>query len=250
MGSAYVNCCSNDSQKIKLDNLDEMNSNSNVLLSPDKKKEEQSFTQMTNPDIMLSLVQKTKNIKHIQLTNNLQTLYSCESALNLKYAPQSRKTPNKMYKRGNIETTNSLGDKFVSVESFTDKELVENPRSLTKTPEPNHIITEEEEIQIRHALSNHFALKEINSEVLSFILSDLIYMSISKGKIVYEEGDEGNYFYIILSGQVSATSGGKLLKIYSQWECFGDICLITKCKMLFNSGEARAPTLRLSFVTC
>ena len=64
-----------------------------------------------------------------------------------------------------------------------------------------HVMTNEEEINLRKTLSNHFVFKDINPEMLNLVLSELIFFTFPKDKIIYEEGDEGNFFYIIASGK-------------------------------------------------
>ena len=93
-----------------------------------------------------------------------------------------------------------------------------------------HVMTNEEEINIRKSLSNHFLFKDITNEVLTLILNELIFFPFPKGRIIYEEGDEGNFFYILASGNVEATVKGKKKKNYSPWECFGELSLISKKK--------------------
>ena len=75
-----------------------------------------------------------------------------------------------------------------------------------------HVMSNEEEINIRKSLSNHFLFKDITNEVLTLILNELIFFPFPKGRIIYEEGDEGNFFYILASGNVEATVKGKKKK--------------------------------------
>ncbi len=93
-----------------------------------------------------------------------------------------------------------------------------------------HVMSNEEEINIRKSLSNHFLFKDITNEVLTLILNELIFFPFPKGRIIYEEGDEGNFFYILASGNVEATVKGKKKRNYSPWECFGELSLISKKK--------------------
>ena len=93
-----------------------------------------------------------------------------------------------------------------------------------------HIMTNNEELNIRKTLSNHFLFKNITNEVLNLILNELIFFPFPEGRIIYEEGDEGNFFYILASGKVEASIEGKKNKYYSPWECFGELSLITQKK--------------------
>ena len=91
-----------------------------------------------------------------------------------------------------------------------------------------HIMSKEEETKIRESLSNQFVFKEISPEILNLVLNELIYFSFPKGTTIYEEGDEGNFFYIIVKGKVQAKEKGKIKQTYGIWECFGELSLITK----------------------
>ncbi len=75
------------------------------------------------------------------------------------------------------------------------------------------IITKEEENNIKNALKNNFIFKDINKSVLDLLVKELIYFHLSKGKIVYEEGDNGNYFYILASGRVESYEKDNLKKV-------------------------------------
>lgn len=99
-----------------------------------------------------------------------------------------------------------------------------------KVKEVGHFLNEDEKEHIIQALSNHFVFKETDQEVLSLVLNDLIYFPFEKGNVIYGEGDEGNYFYILAKGEVESREKGKLKKKYKQWDCFGEISLITQCK--------------------
>ena len=90
------------------------------------------------------------------------------------------------------------------------------------------IMSKEEETKIRECLSNQFVFKDISPEILNLVLNELIYFSFPKGTVIYEEGDEGNFFYIIVNGKVQTKEKGKVKKSYGKWECFGELSLITK----------------------
>ena len=98
-----------------------------------------------------------------------------------------------------------------------------------------HVITPEEGENIKNTLKNHFLFNEITEDVLRTIFTELFYFTYEKDKIIYEQGDDGNFFYILAQGTVKATTTSsdskiKKEKIYNQWECFGELSLISKCK--------------------
>ena len=99
-----------------------------------------------------------------------------------------------------------------------------------------HVITADEEQKIRNALQNHFLFKDINEELLHILLYELFYFTYEKDKIIYEQGDEGNFFYILAEGNIKGTSINNSKpneiqeKIYEPWNCFGELSLMNKYK--------------------
>ena len=69
--------------------------------------------------------------------------------------------------------------------------------------------------------------------------NELFFFKYEKDKVIYEQGDEGNFFYILSEGNVKAvtktinpkTNEASIKeKIYKEWECFGELSLISQCK--------------------
>ncbi len=107
------------------------------------------------------------------------------------------------------------------------KNLIE-PSSLPKYI--NHMMSKNEENNIRNTLKNHFLFKNINDNVINILINQLIYLPLAKGRIVYEEEDTGNFFFILSSGIVKSYEKKELKKIYYPWNCFGELSLLTKKK--------------------
>ena len=99
-----------------------------------------------------------------------------------------------------------------------------------------HVITADEEQKIRNALQNHFLFKDITEELLHILLYELFYFTYEKDKIIYEQGDEGNFFYILAEGTIKGSSVNNAKpneineKIYEPWNCFGELSLMNKYK--------------------
>ena len=92
-------------------------------------------------------------------------------------------------------------------------------------------MTDSEEKNLRKALKNHFVFRDITSEVLDSVINQCIFCTFSKGNIIYNEGEEGNFFYVISKGKIEAfDSKNKIKKKYGEWDCFGELSLITQQK--------------------
>ena len=91
-------------------------------------------------------------------------------------------------------------------------------------------MTEEEENNLRKTLKNYFVFKDITPELLNLTIEECVFCTFNKGKVIYKEGDEGNFFYIIAKGSVEALEKGKFKRKYNEWDCFGELSLITQQK--------------------
>lgn len=91
-------------------------------------------------------------------------------------------------------------------------------------------ISSDEEESIKHALKNHFLFQDMNEEILRLVLEDLIEFQLDQGRYLYEEGDHGSYFYILKKGVLETYSKGEVKGKYKDWDCFGELALIQKCK--------------------
>ena len=113
--------------------------------------------------------------------------------------------------------------KSSEIESYREKEEV--PQE-----EINHIMTEDEEKNLRNSLSNHFVFRDITVEVLNSCIKQCVFCTFRKNKIIYHEGEEGNFFYVVAKGSIEATEKKKFKKKYKKWDCFGELSLITQQK--------------------
>ena len=154
-------------------------------------------------------------IRSVMVKKEIISAKSGEFILNQIYQTQKNTDPKKLTNKENGITYNL--DDFNDLDNEMKDGLA-------------HIMTREEEINIRKALNNNFIFKDITPEVLDLILNELIFFPFPKNRIIYEEGDVGNFFYILAYGKVQATEKGKIKKNYSPWDCFGELSLITQKK--------------------
>lgn len=207
--------------------------------------QEKPSTSVKKEEMLYSPVLKKQNFKIRRISflgNNNVNFLSGEKVLNgmaqFKKGYADLKLSNINPKAGNLfdNDSPSIKDKKENGISSPHKIREESNEESNSLDNNNiaasldHELTQEEEAQIIKALSNHFFFKDITQELLSLVLNDLIYFSFDKGQVIYTEGDEGNYFYILAEGTVESTAKGKKNKIYGQWDCFGELSLITRCK--------------------
>lgn len=62
------------------------------------------------------------------------------------------------------------------------------------------------------------------------ILKDLFEFSMEKSRVLFQENDDGKYFYIVKSGILELIINNERKKLFKEWDCFGELALLQKCK--------------------
>jgi cGMP-dependent protein kinase len=100
-------------------------------------------------------------------------------------------------------------------------------------------ITPDEEEKLKEALKKHFLFKELNDDIMRIIIEDLIEFQLAKDTVLFEENEEGNYFYIVKKGQFQLYIKNEPKKVFNTWDCFGELSLLHKSK---RTGTVRSLT--------
>jgi cGMP-dependent protein kinase len=93
-----------------------------------------------------------------------------------------------------------------------------------------HIMSMGEEEKVIRILKNQIVFQGVSPEILSVIASEMIFLVLPEGKIVYDITDDGNFFYIIGKGKVIINIQDNENNILTQWNTFGEISLFTEKK--------------------
>jgi cGMP-dependent protein kinase len=62
---------------------------------------------------------------------------------------------------------------------------------------------------------------------------------LERDQMLFKEGEEGNFFYIVKSGKLELSIKGEKKKIFEEWDCFGELALLQRCK---RSGTVKCLT--------
>jgi CRP-like cAMP-binding protein len=77
-------------------------------------------------------------------------------------------------------------------------------------------------------------------------MADIVEFRLEKGQTLFREGDDGNFFYILKSGTLELLIKNKKKKTFQEWDCFGELALLQKCK---RTGTVRCLTdCRIYFI--
>jgi cGMP-dependent protein kinase len=125
----------------------------------------------------------------------------------------------------NNNTKSKKKDSFIAGE----ESLINNVDDLPFTFKERSLSNSDEE-RIIDILKKLIIFQDVSPEILSIIASEMILMAIPEGKTVYDLNDEGNFFYIICNGKVSANIEKKENQILTKWHTFGEISLFTQKK--------------------
>ena len=85
--------------------------------------------------------------------------------------------------------------------------------------------------------NTYLYFQDQNQTIIDSLLTELVYLTIPKGTIIYNTNDISNYFYIINKGKIKLIKEEKhndknpeenkeykkITKIINEWESFGEI---------------------------
>jgi CRP-like cAMP-binding protein len=83
-----------------------------------------------------------------------------------------------------------------------------------------------ERIQVCESLQRFPLFAELSSRELDALASKLRYQQFAAGETVVNEGDPGEAFYLIDSGQAEVVAGGRRVKVLGSGQYFGEIALL------------------------
>ena len=154
-------------------------------------------------------------MKKYNIGKKIQTIKSGEFVLHQLYNQKKNNISLSNIKRNSISSRDKVFSQCqsqkhiinIDVESFSEIDELESEYINN-----NHIMTEEEEKNLRNSLQNLFVFRDITPELLNFIIEECVFCTFNKGKIIYQEGEEGNFFYVISKGTAKALEKGKFKK--------------------------------------
>lgn len=80
--------------------------------------------------------------------------------------------------------------------------------------------------RIRQAVTPNLLFRSLDSEPLAQIIDAMFEKRVPAGVDLIREGDEGDYFYVVASGQFAVYQGGRHLLNYQAGDTFGELALM------------------------
>ena len=93
----------------------------------------------------------------------------------------------------------------------------------------HHISPNDEEI-LTKLLKKQVIFQNTPSEILSIISSEMFFLKVPEGKIIYDIDDDGNFFYIISKGKIIINIQNGEDNTLKQWDTFGELSLFVEKK--------------------
>ncbi|ORX62918.1 cAMP dependent protein kinase regulatory subunit [Hesseltinella vesiculosa] len=113
----------------------------------------------------------------------------------------------------------------VSAESLT-------PCSPTKFQKIIHPKTPEQEARIQAAIAHNFLFRHLDEMQYQDVIHAMTEKPVASGETVIQQGDVGDFFYIVESGQLSCTIDDRWVTDYQASGSFGELAL------MYNSPRA------------
>lgn len=113
----------------------------------------------------------------------------------------------------------------VSAESVAPPTFTGAGREGAKQKKPS-LLTGASEKLVKQALAKMFMFADLNDDAMDQMISSFVPKEYTAGSFVIKENEEGDFFYVIESGSVEYTNGGKLLNTSGPGTCFGELALL------------------------
>ena len=173
---------------------------------------------------------KNHKNKHLQKETEIKTRASQTSIKEV--------SENKNYHKRN-DAKKKKKDKVSIVAK--DKESNEEKKVLELIHEKN---PEKEDYDLLYdIISKHFFLQTLNHQAKDEIIISMSLYSIKEGKTLYSQGSQGNYWYIVNSGELQKLNNDKLIATLTRGNSFGEksimngaprstsVVAVTDCKL-------------------
>ena len=198
------NCCNNSADLSKEKNLP-----FNLILHTSDEKISNLITDNSNHNnISINI---TNNINKLSNTF-LQKNFSSNTSLSklLKYSSEFTRDKDNELKH-----------------FFTRQKFVNEISQLTIIDEDNEIEKSKEDIKIiNEAFSKHFFLNNLSEQNKKLIINEIHLAKIGLNKIIFKQGFEGVFFYIIKKGIVELIIDFKIIKKLTKGDSFGEFALL------------------------
>ena len=79
---------------------------------------------------------------------------------------------------------------------------------------------------INKAFSKHFIFNALNQENIEACVQCMVYFTLASGKPLFEQGNPGRYFFVLVTGKLEVLVNGNRVNYISPEEGFGELALI------------------------
>ena len=153
--------------------------------------------------------------------NKLENKTSLNSENSVPSKPKNNQIDKKIKKRSKQYTTtifSSTNDK--NEERYLFNYILKNQ------------IEPEDKKKLEKIIKNHFFMKNLDYKACNEIISEMSLISIEENKEIFRQNSDGFYFYIIKEGEAQLKYSENNIRIYKNWDYFGEIALLHQTKRL------------------
>ena len=167
--------------------------------------------------------------------SNIQSISNSISTMQQKYSISPTEpiiNNNFSYRNSNLHL-----DKFSSImlrpnqktkkiEKPPIKKLIEEESNENFKILKNKNTEKEDSKLIENCLISHFFMKILNEQARDAIIQEMSLVEVTKNKYIFEQGNIGNYFYILKKGNAHLIINNKVVRVLKIGESFGELALL------------------------
>ena len=206
----HVHSCAHNPPTPKDTNIISIDNMSTPILQDDIYLIRRSATSTFFPPIKIHTIRLSNNANAPSGEKCLQTLHKeiskrMTSSANFKCI---LKASTRNFPKNDVVTSNTPSNDNININS--------NSNALSSS----------EVEKLHEVLISIFMFANLTEATVQLIISELIRMQLPHGKVIYDKGFEGHFFFIVGHGKVNILLNNKLIRTYTQWECFGHMSLL------------------------
>ena len=181
----------------------------------------------------------TKTIYHLEVKPDVELTNTVEFYLNILLKHKKVNYSSILNNRNDSAFTTNINNKLNNPNNNlcvndNRKEIFDSMTSQEDLPfnylEHNTSLSEDENVM--KILKSQYSFRNQPQEILNLVTSEIIFLTVPKNKIIYNQNDDSNFFYIIQKGSVTLQKNNQIdfKKVLSQSDTFGELSLFSNKK--------------------
>ena len=186
-----------------------------------------------------AIMNNSKTIYHLEIKPDIELNNTVEYYLNILLKHKKMNYSSILNNKNDSAFTTNINNKSSNFNNNLSvngnkKEIFDSLSTQEDLPFNylEHNISSFEDENLMKIIKSQYSFENQPQEILNLIASEIIYLTIPKNKTIYDQNDDGNFFYIIQKGSVTLKKNNQtdFKKTLSRSDTFGELSLFSNKK--------------------